>query len=37
MVALFLLVPDVVMRYAKILGESTHPYGFWEWLFRRER
>jgi hypothetical protein len=37
MVALMLLVPDVLMRYAKILGESAHPYGFWEWLFRRER
>lgn len=36
-IALFLLVPDVVMRYARILGESAHPYGFWEWLFRRER
>jgi len=35
MVALFLLVPDVVMRYARILGESSYPYGFWEWLFRR--
>jgi hypothetical protein len=32
-----LLVPDVVMRYAKILGESQHQYGFWEWLFRRDR
>jgi hypothetical protein len=37
MIALFLLIPDVVMRYAKLLGESPHPYGFWEWLFRRER
>ena len=36
MTALFLLVPDVVMRYARILGESTYHYGFWEWLFRRE-
>lgn len=36
MITLFLLAPDVVMRYAKILGESTHHYGFWEWLFRRE-
>jgi hypothetical protein len=36
MVALCLLVPDVVMRYARILGESRHHYGFWEWLFRRE-
>ena len=36
LMALFLLVPDVVMRYSKILGESTYHYGFWEWLFRRE-
>lgn len=35
-VALCLLVPDVVMRYARILGESSYPWGFWEWLFRRE-
>jgi hypothetical protein len=35
-IALALLVPDVVMRYAKILGESSHSWGFWEWLFRRE-
>jgi hypothetical protein len=35
-IALLLLVPDVVMRYAKILGESTYAWGFWEWLFRRE-
>jgi hypothetical protein len=34
--ALALLIPDVVMRYAKILGESRHSWGFWEWLFRRE-
>jgi hypothetical protein len=35
-VALALLVPDVVMRYAKILGESQRQYGFWEWLFRSD-
>jgi hypothetical protein len=36
-VALVLLIPDAVMRYAKILGESRYSWGFWEWLFRRER
>jgi len=36
-VSLCLVVPDLVIRYARILGESKHPYGFWEWLFRRER
>lgn len=36
LVALVLVVPDIVIRYARILGESAHPYGFWEWLFRRE-
>lgn len=35
--ALLLVVPDLVMRYARILAESEHSYGFWEWLFRRER
>jgi hypothetical protein len=34
--ALFLIVPDLVMRYARILAESRYPYGFWEWLFHRE-
>jgi hypothetical protein len=34
---LLLIVPDLVIRYARILAESQHPYGFWEWLFRRER
>jgi hypothetical protein len=36
-VALCLFVPDLVMRYTRILSESRHPYGFWEWLFRRQR
>jgi hypothetical protein len=35
--ALFLVVPDLVMRYARILSESERSYGFWEWLVRRER
>jgi len=35
--ALLLIVPDLAMRYARILAESPYPYGFWEWLFRRER
>src|SRR5262245_32205871 len=36
-VAVVLIAPDVVMRYARILGESGVHWGFWEWLFRRER
>lgn len=32
---LLLIAPDLVMRYSRILGESDHPWGFWEWLFRR--
>jgi hypothetical protein len=35
-VALVLMAPDLVVRYARILGESERSYGFWEWLFRRE-
>ena len=34
---LLLIVPDLLMRYSKILAESQYPWGFWEWLFRRER
>ena len=35
-VALLLIVPDALVRYGKILGDSRRAWGFWEWLFRRE-
>jgi hypothetical protein len=35
-VALVLIMPDVLVRYGKILGDSQRAWGFWEWLFRRE-
>ncbi|MDX1384183.1 MAG: hypothetical protein R3190_11100, partial [Thermoanaerobaculia bacterium] len=33
-VVLLLVAPDLLMRYTRILGESTYPWGFWEWLWR---
>ncbi len=30
----FVVTPDAVVRHHKVLGESSYPWGFWEWLWR---
>ena len=33
---LLVVLPDLLMRWSRIMGESNYPYGFWEWLWHRE-
>ena len=35
-VILLVVLPDLLMRWSRIMGESSYPYGFWEWLWHWE-
>lgn len=31
-----LAAPDLALRWSRVFGGSSYPWGFWEWLWRRE-
>jgi hypothetical protein len=33
---ILLATPDLAIRWSRIFGESDYPWGFWEWLWKRE-